>query len=210
MVRLAQASQAFTTPHPCQTLAIRLGGPTTRQALLRWLDVSCLSISSPRPSATSFSLNADLEISSKLCKSTKCWLLTFWRCSSLFRVDACHAVGVNVMVDILFNHMAGIDSGSGVAGSSFSHYNYPGIYDSSNFHYCGTTNNAISECSSSCYPALCSPSGLDDYGNRQYLYTLGSSDILAHRNRRVAGGELPTSQSCRVRHLATYSTCLLK
>lgn len=32
-------------------------------------------------------------------------------------------------LDTLFNHMAGVDSGTGVAGSSFTHYNYPGIYD---------------------------------------------------------------------------------
>ncbi|KAG6819763.1 hypothetical protein H0H93_008873 [Arthromyces matolae] len=39
--------------------------------------------------------------------------------------------------------MAGVDSGTGVAGSAFTHYNYPGIYQSQDFHYCGTTNNAI-------------------------------------------------------------------
>ena len=33
--------------------------------------------------------------------------------------------------------MAGSDSGTGVAGSSFTHYVYPGIYESQDFHYCG-------------------------------------------------------------------------
>lgn len=40
-------------------------------------------------------------------------------------------------IDTLFNHMAGSDSGSGVAGSSFTHYNYPGIYQTQDFHHCG-------------------------------------------------------------------------
>ena len=33
--------------------------------------------------------------------------------------------------------MAGIDSGTGTAGSSFTHYNYPGIYQNQDFHHCG-------------------------------------------------------------------------
>ena len=70
-------------------------------------------------------------------------------------VQACNATGVQVIVDVVINHMAGthircafsalsepacllnemyfligIDSGSGVAGHLFTHYNYPGIYSS--------------------------------------------------------------------------------
>ncbi|KAJ8519583.1 hypothetical protein ONZ45_g3490 [Pleurotus djamor] len=52
-------------------------------------------------------------------------------------IAACHAAGVKVIADTLFNHMAGIDSGTGVGGSSFSHYNYPGIYQVQDFHHCG-------------------------------------------------------------------------
>jgi hypothetical protein len=33
--------------------------------------------------------------------------------------------------------MAGIDSGIGVGGSSFTRYNYPGIYEYQDFHHCG-------------------------------------------------------------------------
>lgn len=33
--------------------------------------------------------------------------------------------------------MTGSDSGTGVAGSSFTHYNYPGIYQNQDFHHCG-------------------------------------------------------------------------
>ncbi|KAI0052805.1 carbohydrate-binding module family 20 protein [Auriscalpium vulgare] len=52
-------------------------------------------------------------------------------------INACHAAGVGVVADTIFNHMAGIDSGSGVAGSSFTHYVYPGIYQYQDFHHCG-------------------------------------------------------------------------
>lgn len=33
--------------------------------------------------------------------------------------------------------MSGADSGTGVAGSSFTHYVYPGIYEYQDFHHCG-------------------------------------------------------------------------
>ena len=44
---------------------------------------------------------------------------------------------VTYKLDTLFNHMAGIDSGTGVDGSTFTHYNYPGIYQNQDFHHCG-------------------------------------------------------------------------
>ncbi|KAF5365431.1 hypothetical protein D9758_010853 [Tetrapyrgos nigripes] len=52
-------------------------------------------------------------------------------------ITTCHNAGVKVIADTLFNHMAGVDSGTGVAGSSFTHYNYPGIYQNQDFHHCG-------------------------------------------------------------------------
>ncbi|KAI0795076.1 glycoside hydrolase [Abortiporus biennis] len=52
-------------------------------------------------------------------------------------INTCHAAGVGVIVDTIFNHMTGSDSGTGVAGSSFTHYNYPGIYQNQDFHHCG-------------------------------------------------------------------------
>lgn len=39
--------------------------------------------------------------------------------------------------DTIWNHMAGVDSGTGTAGSSFTHYDYPGIYQTQDFHHCG-------------------------------------------------------------------------
>ncbi|KAI0646217.1 glycoside hydrolase [Trametes meyenii] len=52
-------------------------------------------------------------------------------------IETCHAAGVEVIADTIFNHMAGVDSGTGTAGSSFTHYNYPGIYQYQDFHHCG-------------------------------------------------------------------------
>ncbi|MGC9667787.1 alpha-amylase [Planosporangium sp. 12N6] len=53
-------------------------------------------------------------------------------------VNACHGAGVKVIVDAVVNHMSGQDSpGTGWAGSSYSHYDYPGIYQYQDFHHCG-------------------------------------------------------------------------
>ena len=51
--------------------------------------------------------------------------------------------------------MAGIESGTGVGGSSFTHYNYPGIYQTQDFHHCGLTNG----------------DDIVDYGNRAQVQT---------------------------------------
>src|SRR6266511_5928261 len=53
-------------------------------------------------------------------------------------VSACHAAGVKVYADAVINHMAGGGStGPGSGGSSFSQYDYPGIYQWHDFHHCG-------------------------------------------------------------------------
>nr|WP_159087443.1 alpha-amylase family protein [Tessaracoccus timonensis] len=56
-------------------------------------------------------------------------------------VDTCHKHGVKVVADAVINHMAGIDGGTGVAGTEFTHYSYPGLYEESDFHHCGLTPN---------------------------------------------------------------------
>ncbi|TFY72139.1 hypothetical protein EVG20_g879 [Dentipellis fragilis] len=58
-------------------------------------------------------------------------------------INTCHNAGVLVIADTIWNHMAGSDSGTGVAGDTFTHYNYPGIYSSNDFHYCGSAGNDI-------------------------------------------------------------------
>ncbi|WP_029287997.1 alpha-amylase family protein [Cellulomonas sp. HZM] len=55
-------------------------------------------------------------------------------------VRTCHAAGVQVWTDAVLNHMTGQDApGTGWAGSSFSHYEYPGIWTRDDFHHCGLT-----------------------------------------------------------------------
>ena len=82
-------------------------------------------------------------------------------------ISTCHAAGVGVIVgehprrfadllsaaalssnsscidflDTIWNHMTGNDSGTGVAGSSYTHYDYPGIYEYQDFHHCGLEPN---------------------------------------------------------------------
>ncbi|KAF8886960.1 glycoside hydrolase superfamily [Infundibulicybe gibba] len=58
-------------------------------------------------------------------------------------VNSCHAAGVKVIADILLNHMAGVESGTGTAGSNFTHYHYPGIYQRQDFHHCGLPNDDV-------------------------------------------------------------------
>jgi alpha-amylase len=57
-------------------------------------------------------------------------------------VTTCHAAGVKVYADAVINHMVqGASSGLGSAGSSYTHYNYPGIYQTQDFHHCGRNGN---------------------------------------------------------------------
>ena len=54
-------------------------------------------------------------------------------------VRRCRKVGVDIYVDTIINHMTGVYSGRGTAGSSFSEYSYPGLYEFDDFHHCGLT-----------------------------------------------------------------------
>ncbi|SCG44912.1 alpha-amylase [Micromonospora humi] len=57
-------------------------------------------------------------------------------------VNTCHNAGVKVIVDAVVNHMSGQENGgTGWAGTSYGHYNYPGTYSAQDFHYCGRNGN---------------------------------------------------------------------
>ena len=56
-------------------------------------------------------------------------------------VNTCHVAGVKVYADAVINHMAGDSSGTGSAGSPYSHYTYPGTYQTQDFHHCGRNGN---------------------------------------------------------------------
>ena len=55
-------------------------------------------------------------------------------------VARCGAAGVDVIADAVINHMAGIDEGTGFAGTEFTHEEYPGLYDEDDFHDCRLTD----------------------------------------------------------------------
>ncbi|MFE3637862.1 carbohydrate-binding module family 20 domain-containing protein [Streptomyces sp. NPDC059168] len=50
-------------------------------------------------------------------------------------VDTCHAAGVKVIADAVINHMSA-GSGTGTGGSSYTKYNYPGLYSSYDMDDC--------------------------------------------------------------------------
>ncbi|TDT42737.1 alpha-amylase [Streptomyces sp. BK208] len=50
-------------------------------------------------------------------------------------VDTCHAAGVKVIADSVINHMSA-GSGTGTGGSSYTKYDYPGLYSSSDLDNC--------------------------------------------------------------------------
>ncbi|MFE1229405.1 carbohydrate-binding module family 20 domain-containing protein [Streptomyces sp. NPDC058745] len=53
-------------------------------------------------------------------------------------VDTCHAAGVKVVADTVVNHMANA-SGTGTGGTSFSKYDYPGLYSGTDMDDCRAT-----------------------------------------------------------------------
>ncbi|KAJ6474895.1 glycoside hydrolase superfamily [Mycena sanguinolenta] len=78
-------------------------------------------------------------------------------------INTCHAAGVNVISDTVWNHMSATASGTGIAGSSFTMFNYPGIYQESDFHYCGLeTNNIIVNYDNRVEVQTCELDGLAD------------------------------------------------
>ncbi|MEU9381809.1 alpha-amylase family protein [Streptomyces sp. NPDC048279] len=50
-------------------------------------------------------------------------------------VNTCHSAGVKVVVDSVVNHMSA-GSGTGTGGSSYTKYDYPGLYSSYDFDDC--------------------------------------------------------------------------
>ncbi|WP_193433686.1 alpha-amylase [Streptomyces fodineus] len=50
-------------------------------------------------------------------------------------IDTCHAAGLRVVVDTVVNHMSA-GSGTGTGGSTYSKYDYPGLYSYPDFDDC--------------------------------------------------------------------------
>lgn len=78
-------------------------------------------------------------------------------------VTRCNAAGVAIIADAVINHMAGVDAGVGVAGTTFTHTDYPGLYDDSDFHHCALTGDGqIADYSSREQVQTCDLVGLAD------------------------------------------------
>lgn len=56
-------------------------------------------------------------------------------------VERCKAAGVDIYVDAVINHMTGVRSGRGVAGSEYGEYEYPGLYSYDDFNHCDRNEN---------------------------------------------------------------------
>ncbi|PBK84861.1 glycoside hydrolase family 13 protein [Armillaria gallica] len=69
-------------------------------------------------------------------------------------ITTCHAAGVKVIADTIFNHMTGMDSGTGVAGDTYTHYD---------FHHCTLTSTGdIEDYTSRAQVQTCQLEGLAD------------------------------------------------
>lgn len=56
-------------------------------------------------------------------------------------IQRCQAAGVDVYVDVVLNHMAGIADGIGFNGTRYTKYNHTGLYSRNDFHFCGKNGN---------------------------------------------------------------------
>ncbi|KAJ7684697.1 alpha-amylase [Mycena polygramma] len=83
-------------------------------------------------------------------------------------VNTCKGAGVDVIADVVLNHMSA-GSGTGFAGSSYSKYNYPSVpYTASNFHYCnGNTASNINNYNNAFNVQNCELVGLADLAQEQ-------------------------------------------
>ncbi|KAG8907312.1 hypothetical protein FRB99_004761 [Tulasnella sp. 403] len=84
-------------------------------------------------------------------------------------VRRCRDAGVGVIVDTIFNHMTGGGDNvtAAIAGSTYTHYNYTGIYDYNNFHHCTTPGSNINDWNDQYQLWNCQVFGLADLDTSQ-------------------------------------------
>ena len=89
-------------------------------------------------------------------------------------INTCHAAGVKVVADTVINHMSA-GSGTGTGGSSYTKYNYPGLYSSYDFDDC---TSAVSNYADRFNVQHCELVGLSDLDtNEEYPRTAISGYI---------------------------------
>ncbi|KAE9396568.1 glycoside hydrolase [Gymnopus androsaceus JB14] len=100
-------------------------------------------------------------------------------------IETCHDAGVLVIADTLFNHMTGNAEGTGVAGSTYTMFVYPGIYETQDFHMCGLEpNNIIVNYDNEVEVWTCELDGLADLATDTDSYVQGrlaeyANDLLS-------------------------------
>jgi alpha-amylase len=119
-------------------------------------------------------------------------------------VRRCEAVGVQIYVDAVINHMAWSHHGLGVAGSNYVEYDYPPLYDDSHFHECRTS---IQDYGNRSEVQSCELFGLPDLDTSQeyvqdqiagYLVDLQSLGVAGFRidaAKHIDAGELDAALS---------------
>ncbi len=82
-------------------------------------------------------------------------------------VRRCRAAGVGIYVDAVINHMTGQASGTGSNGTSFTKYEYPGLYSATDFHQPTCTIQGADYASSAENVQSCELLGLADLDTGQ-------------------------------------------
>jgi alpha-amylase len=77
-------------------------------------------------------------------------------------VSVCKANNVQIMVDVVLNHMTGLQNGTGFAGTEFSKYEFPGLYKGEDFNICPTGVSQIEDYSNVEEIQQCELLGLSD------------------------------------------------
>lgn len=125
-------------------------------------------------------------------------------------VNACKGAGVGVLVDSIWNHMAGVDGGTGVAGTGFSHYGYPN-FSGNDFHHCGTPGDDIDDWNNLWKVQNCELSNLADLntgdGGVRSKIAAHANDLL---NIGVAGFRLDAAKHVPVEDLEAIFSLLNK
>ncbi|QRV93383.1 alpha-amylase [Ceratobasidium sp. AG-Ba] len=117
-------------------------------------------------------------------------------------IGRCNKAGVKIIADTILNHMAGVESGTGTAGTNFKHYEYPGLYGWNDFHHCGTPSDDINDWNNPWNFQTCELSNLADLntgssdvqkklvGHVNDLLSLGVSGLRIDAAKHIAASEL--------------------
>lgn len=100
-------------------------------------------------------------------------------------VQRCGAAGVDVYADVVLNHMNALPQGYGSAGSPFTHYEYPGLWNTNDFHHCGRN-------------------GDDGLRNFKDLYELQNCELLGMADLDTSAPKVQAKQADFLNRLMDY------